>query len=107
MIKAVAVASPERSIALPDTPTMKESGLPGAIAESWFGFVVSSKTPAPIIEKLRTAMLAAQKDPAYQEAVKKQNANGGDPGWKPYAETIKRDADKWRKVIKDANIQID
>lgn len=107
MIKGLAVASPERSIALPDVPTMKESGLPGAIAESWFGFVVHAKTPAPIVEKLRNAMLAAQKDPAYQEAVRKQKANGGDPGWQAYAETIKRDADKWRKVIKDANIQID
>lgn len=106
MIKALAVASPERSIALPDTPTMKESGLPGAIAESWFGFVVHAKTPQPIIDKLRTAMHAAQLDPVYQDAVKKQKANGGDPGWKPYAETIKRDAEKWRKVIKDANIQI-
>jgi tripartite-type tricarboxylate transporter receptor subunit TctC len=86
---------------------MKESGLPGAIAESWFGFVVHAKTPAPIIEKLRNAMLAAQKDPAYQEAVHKQKAHGGEPGWQPYAETIKRDAEKWRKVIKDANIQID
>jgi tripartite-type tricarboxylate transporter receptor subunit TctC len=63
MIKALAVASPERSIALPDTPTMKESGLPGAIAESWFGFVVHAKTPAPIIEKLRSAMLAHRRIP--------------------------------------------
>jgi tripartite-type tricarboxylate transporter receptor subunit TctC len=107
MIKALAVASPERSIALPDTPTMKESGLPGAIAESWFGFVVHSKTPAPIVEKLRSAMLAAQKDPAYLEAVRKQKANGGAPGWQPYAETIKRDADKWKRVMKEANITID
>jgi tripartite-type tricarboxylate transporter receptor subunit TctC len=79
-IVAVAVAGPKRGLALPDVITMAEAGHPGIEAESWFGLVVSSKVPAPVIQRLQAAVLAAQRDPAYQESLAKQGASAGEPG---------------------------
>jgi tripartite-type tricarboxylate transporter receptor subunit TctC len=92
-IVAVAVAGPKRGLALPDVITMAEAGHPGIEAESWFGLVVSSKVPAPVIQRLQAAVLAAQRDPAYQ------------PGPQSFAELIKKDAAKWKAIIQAAGIK--
>ena len=50
---ALGVAAPQRSPALPDTPTIAEAGYPGVEAEGWHGFVASSKTPPDHVKRLR------------------------------------------------------
>ena len=85
---------------------MAEAGFPGVQAESWFGLVVSSKTPPPIIKRLQDAMAAAQKDPAYQENLAKQGASAGEPGPDSFAKLIK-DAAKWSAIIKAAGIKVE
>jgi tripartite-type tricarboxylate transporter receptor subunit TctC len=103
-IIALAVAGPERGRALPEVPTMAEAGFPSVQAESWFGFVVSTKTPQPIIDRLRQAMAVAQKDPAYQEKLAHQGASAGTPGPEAFAKLIKTDAAKWGTIVKAAGI---
>ena len=66
-VQALAVAAPTRVPALPEVPTMGEAGFPGVIAESWYGFVVSAKTPPAIIKRLQEALATAQRDPDYQQ----------------------------------------
>ena len=51
-VNAMAVASSARALALPNVPTMSEAGLPGVISESWFGLVLATGTPAPIVARL-------------------------------------------------------
>ena len=68
---------------------MAEAGFPGVQAESWFGFVVSSKTLQPIISRLQQAMAVAQKDPDYQEKLAKQGASAGEPGPDAFGKLIK------------------
>jgi tripartite-type tricarboxylate transporter receptor subunit TctC len=104
-IVALAVAAPHRVPALPAVPTMAESGFPGIEAESWFGLVVSTKLPAPIIARLQSAVLAAQKDPAYLESLSKHRASAGEPGPQSFAALIRKDAAKWRSVILAAGIK--
>jgi tripartite-type tricarboxylate transporter receptor subunit TctC len=104
-IVALAVAGPERGRALPEVPTMAEAGFPEVEAESWFGFVVSSKTPAPIVERLRTAMVVAQADPDYLEKLAKQGASAGTPGPDAFTKLIKADSAKWGAIIKEAGIK--
>lgn len=106
-ITAVAVADTSREASLPSVPTMAEAGLPGVIAGSWFGLVVSSKVPAPIVKRLQEAMIAAQKDPKYEASLVKQGATIGKPGPGYYADLIKSDAAKWRGVITAAGIRLD
>jgi len=105
LIVALATAGPVRGRALPEVPTMVEAGFPGVEAESWFGLVVSSRTPAPIVERLRHALSAAQKDQAYLEKLDRQGASAGVPGPEAFGKLIKQDAAKWSAIIKAAGIK--
>lgn len=105
-ILAIAVAAKKRESIIPDVPTMAEGGQPSVQAASWFGFVASSKTPAPIVKRLQDAMTAAQKDPAYLAKLAQEGASFGEPGPDAYAKLIKEDAVKWKTVIQEAGIKL-
>jgi putative tricarboxylic transport membrane protein len=106
-IQALAVAAPKRAAALPEVPTMGEAGFPGVIAESWYGLVVSAKTPKAIVKRLQDALAAAQADPLYRQKLAQQGASAGDPGPGPYAELIKTDAAKWHAIVTAAGIKLE
>ena len=106
-IVALAVASPKRALALPEVPTMAEAGHAGVELESWFGLVVSSKTPPAITKRLQDALAAAQRDPAYQASLAKQGASAGELGPDSFAKLIRKDAAKWRAIIKAAGIKVE
>jgi tripartite-type tricarboxylate transporter receptor subunit TctC len=106
-VQALAVAAPTRAPALPEVPTMGEAGFAGVIAESWYGFVVSAKTPPAIIRRLQEALATAQRDPDYQQKLAKQGASAGDIGPEPYANLIKTDAAKWRAIVTAAGIKLE
>ena len=106
-VQALAVAAPKRAPALPEVPTMGEAGFPGVIAESWYGFVVSAKTPPAIIRRLQEALATAQQDPDYQQKLARQGASAGDLGPEPYARLIKTDAAKWRAIVTAAGIKLE
>lgn len=105
-IVGIAVAARKREAAIPSIPTMAEAGQPNVEAASWFGFVASSKTPAPIVKRLQDAMSAAQKDPAYLKVLAKQGASFGEPGPDAYADLIKSDTVKWKTVIDQSGIKL-
>ena len=106
-IQALAVAAPKRVAALPNVPTMAEAGFPGVIAESWYGFVVSAKTPRPIVKRLQEALATAQRDAAYQERLAKQGASAGEIGAESFATLIKTDAAKWHAIVTAAGIRLE
>jgi tripartite-type tricarboxylate transporter receptor subunit TctC len=106
-IIALAVASPKRVLALPEVPTMAEAGQPGIESESWFGLVVSSKTPVAITKRLQDALATAQRDPAYQASLAKQGASAGELGPESFAKLIRKDAAKWKAIIKAAGIKVE
>jgi tripartite-type tricarboxylate transporter receptor subunit TctC len=62
-LRVIAVTTAKRSGALPDTPTIAESGVPGYEANSWNTMVVPKGTPAPIIARLNTELSAALRSP--------------------------------------------
>jgi putative tricarboxylic transport membrane protein len=106
-IVALAVAAPKRALALPEVPTMAEAGHPGIESESWFGLVVSSKTPAAITKRLQDALATAQRDPAYQASLAKQGASAGELGPDSFAKLIHKDAAKWKAIIRAAGIKVE
>ena len=80
-LRAIAVTSTTRSSALPDIPTIAESGLPGYEASSWFGVLAPAKTPPAIVDKLNAAIGAWLASPEAKEKLASQGAvaAGGTP----------------------------
>ncbi len=103
-LRALAVAGDRRARALPDVPTVAESGFPGYEANTWNGIVAPAGTPRAIVARLNAEML---KILALKEVVDYMTADGAEPaGNTPehFAALIRNDHGKWRQVIRDAMI---
>jgi tripartite-type tricarboxylate transporter receptor subunit TctC len=106
-LRAIAVAGPKRISALPDTPTISESGFPGFESVAWFGLVAPARTPTSIIALLHKEIVSVMNQP---EMVAYLAADGAYPiGNTPeqFALELRDETARWAKVIKDANIKID
>jgi tripartite-type tricarboxylate transporter receptor subunit TctC len=106
-IKALAVTSLKRSILLPDLMTTAEAGFPKVQTEVWFGLFAPARTPPDILEKLKTAVLNAQKDPEYVEALKKSGTvlAPEDLGSEGFAKFIKSETERWTPIIKAVGVK--
>jgi len=106
-LRALAVTLAERSPAFPDLPTVAEAGVPGYAAESWYGLYAPAKTPAEIIGRLNKSAARA----VQSEAFKKLGVNEGlvmvasEPA--ELDRYVRGEEERWRKVIRDANIRIE
>jgi tripartite-type tricarboxylate transporter receptor subunit TctC len=106
-LRGLGVAAEKRSALAPEVPTMIEAGVPGHIAIQWNGLFAPSKTPAPVLEKLYQAWVAAVKSP---DVSKRIIASGAEPSGNTPAEFaafVKVEADKWAAVAKASNTRLD
>jgi tripartite-type tricarboxylate transporter receptor subunit TctC len=106
-IRALAVTSPDRSLLLPDLPTMAEAGYPNVQTEVWFGLLASAKTPAPVLERLKTAVRNAQQDPAYVKSLAEFGTTLNEPGAGPFADFIRRENERWTPILKATGVTFD
>jgi tripartite-type tricarboxylate transporter receptor subunit TctC len=106
-LRALAVTSAERSPAFPELPAVAEAGVPGYAAESWYGLYAPAKTPGDIIDRLNKSAARA----VQSESFKKLGVNEGlVMVASPPAELdryVRSEEERWRKVIRDANIRVD
>ena len=104
-LRALAVTSLQRSAALPDVPTLDESGLKGFEAVAWNGLSAPAKTPREVIMKINADVIKIVNSPELKERLK---ADGSDPvGNSPeqYAAFLRNEIAKWAKVIKFAGVK--
>ncbi|MBY0438625.1 MAG: tripartite tricarboxylate transporter substrate binding protein [Burkholderiales bacterium] len=102
-----AVTTAKRSAALPDVPTIAESGLPGFAVSSWAGLVAPARTPRAVTGALREAVVKSLAAPDLRERLAR---DGADPvGSTPdeFGAFIKSELAQWRKVVQQAKAQID
>ncbi len=106
-LKALAVTSERRSLALPDVPTIAESGFPGYNAVGWNGLFAPAATPRDIAARLASEVSAILNRPEIREKIAAQGADvvGGTP--EQFAAFIRADSAKWAQLIKKQNITPD
>jgi tripartite-type tricarboxylate transporter receptor subunit TctC len=106
-LRALAVTSLTRFSLLPNVPTIAESGLPGFEAVLHYGLLAPKGTPAPVVERLNTALRALV---STDEVKQRIAAEGGDPLMSSPAEydaDIDREATKWAGVISRLGLKIE
>jgi tripartite-type tricarboxylate transporter receptor subunit TctC len=104
-LKALAVGSEQRSSFMPELPTIAESGVPGYMAEFWWGIAAPAKTPPDIVNRL-----AAELSKALQSADVKQRfaAEGAEPAVMSrdqFTKFVSNEITRWRKVAQESNIK--
>jgi tripartite-type tricarboxylate transporter receptor subunit TctC len=106
-IRALAVTGAERSLELPNVPSMAEAGYPDVNIGLWSGFFVSTNTPPAIVKKLDAELRRALADAGVREKLKAMAVNpGGGPG-EEFRSRIEGDIKLFGDVVKAANLKFE
>jgi tripartite-type tricarboxylate transporter receptor subunit TctC len=103
-LRALGTGGAKRSSVLPDVPTIAEAGVPGYVADNWWGIVAPAGLPAPIAEKLYKASQAALKAPELKAQFDREGASVVVMTSDEFAEYIKTEIVKWGRVVKEGKI---
>ena len=106
-LKALAITSKARVSAMPDVPTLQESGVTGAESGSWIGLLAPFDTPKDIIEKLSQGLrqIVAASDVQQQLLAQGAVAKGGTPA--DFAQLIAADRKRYARIIIDNKLTVD
>jgi tripartite-type tricarboxylate transporter receptor subunit TctC len=105
-LRALAQTGLKRSPALPEVPTVDESGVKGYESLSWSGIAVAAGTPRPIIERLNKDLNAVLNASEVRQKIEEQGAEviGGTP--QAFKDHVGREREKWSRLIKQNNIVV-
>ncbi|MBR0713217.1 tripartite tricarboxylate transporter substrate binding protein [Bradyrhizobium liaoningense] len=104
-VRALAVTSAQRAKALPNVPTVAESGVPGYDVSVWWGFLGPAKMPPEIVAKLEADLKTALTDPTVISTLDKIGATPLGSSSKDFDAYMRAEATKWEPVLKAANIR--
>ena len=106
-LRILAVTSVKRSPAVPDVPTVAESGFPGYSADAWVGLFVPAATPADIVNRLNAEVARAMATPEVSKALMQTGTDPVSSSAEQFRRKIAEEYDKWGKVIRSANIKLE
>jgi tripartite-type tricarboxylate transporter receptor subunit TctC len=106
-VRAIAVASAERSALLPDVPTVVESGLPGYEAYSWAGFLAPAGTPKDVVQRLSADIGKALSDLQVKQRLYDAGAEAAPTTPEAFGKMLHTEIAKWTKVVRTADIKMD
>jgi tripartite-type tricarboxylate transporter receptor subunit TctC len=106
-LRALASGGLKRSVAIPEVPTIDESGLPGFEVIGWWGMLAPAKTPRATIDRLNREVRAVLEVPEVRKSLIDQGMDpaGGPP--EEFAALIRADMDKWGDVGKRLGVKLD
>jgi tripartite-type tricarboxylate transporter receptor subunit TctC len=104
---AFAVTTTRRAEAMPDVPTMSESGLPGFDVSTWFGVFAPAGTPAPLVERLNAAMVTALRTPEMRERLARMGAEPAPMSPTEFSRFVRSELAKYERVVKFSGAQVD
>jgi tripartite-type tricarboxylate transporter receptor subunit TctC len=103
-VKAIAVAGTQRLAALPNVPTVRESGV-DFDNETWIGYFVRAGTPAPIVARLRAEFDKVLAMPEIAAGLEKRGYRTVRLSPKDTEAMVAKDIDKWTQLIRSAGIR--
>jgi len=106
-LMALAVTTPQRAPALPDAPTMAQSGLAGFDVSTWFGVFVPTGTPPAIVARLNETMTAALRTPEMKERLARMGAEPAPMSSQQFAELVRSELAKYEKLVKFSGARVD
>ena len=104
-LRALGVSSLIRSPALPDTPPVAEAGLPGFEFVAWHGLLAPKGTPPAIVALLNKKLRATLAEPVVLQRFEKGGVDALTNSPSEFTEYLKKEQDKWRRVIRERNIK--
>ncbi len=106
-VKLLALASPERAPPLPDIPTFTEIGYRDLAVETWLALFAPAATPAPVMDVLNRALVAAVESQSFREHAASQVQHARSSSVQEMSDSLARQVEVWRAIIEPLNLQID
>lgn len=104
---AIAVTSPKRLAALPDVPTVAESGYPGFQVDNMYGVLAPRGTPTEAVRKLHDDMVRAVHEPQAAKALEAASIDIVANTPEEFADYIKSETTKWAQVVKASGAKVE
>jgi tripartite-type tricarboxylate transporter receptor subunit TctC len=104
---AFAVTTSRRADAMPDVPTMNESGLPGFDVSTWFGVFAPAGTPPPVVDRLNAAIVAALRSAEMRERLARMGAEPAPLSPAQFSQFVRGELAKYEKVVKFSGARVD
>ena len=106
-LRAIATGTSKRLLALPDVGTVAEQGYPGFETSQWYGLNAPAKTPEAIIQRLAAEVAKATRSPAVRERFAVDDAEAVSSTPAEYGAFIRKEQERWGKVVRAAGIKAD
>lgn len=106
-LKSLGVSSKERVPQFPNVKTFAEQGIQGLEIAAWFGVVVKSGTPEPVVQALSQAMTKVVRSSAFSTRASELGATAVGNTPESFQATIAQDTATWGRLIKEKNIRVD
>ena len=106
-LRALAVTTAKRAAAMPDLPTIAESGLPGFDASTWTGIVLPVATPRDVVMKVHAALIKTLRTKATRDSFARLGAETLESTPEEFARFLREDLAKWTKVVREAGIKLE
>lgn len=104
-LRALATTGPKRLDALPQVPTIAESGYPGFDASNWYAFTAPLRTPPEVVQRLNAALVATLNDPGVIAQLRKLGLDPAPSSPAEAAQYIRKESDKWGALVRKVGIK--
>ena len=106
-LRALAVTTIKRASAMPELPTIAESGIPGFDASTWTSVIMPAATPHDIVMKVNAAVVKTLRQKSTRDAFARLGAETLESTPEETMKYMKDDLAKWTRVVREANIKLD
>ena len=106
-LRALAVTTIKRASAMPELPTIAESGIPGFDSSTWTAIIMPAGTPQDIVLKVHAALIKTLRLKATRDAFTRLGAETLESSPEETARFVKDDLAKWTRVVREAGIKLE